>query len=117
MLKSVVVLLFVIALLATGTMGQSTFGELIGVVKDPGQGLIPSAAVTLTSVEEENEYSAVSDADGLFHFVNLKPGHYNLIVRAVGFADYRVSSLQLEARQSLRFGILRSTNFISVLPM
>jgi hypothetical protein len=74
MLKTVVVLLAAIVLLTTRTTGQSTFGEPIGVVKDPGLGLVTSAVITLTSVEEKNKYSAASDADGVFHFVNLKPG-------------------------------------------
>jgi len=30
---------------------QSTFGEVIGVVKDPGQGVVSGAQVTLTSLD------------------------------------------------------------------
>src|SRR6202790_2273930 len=84
---------------------QSTFGDIIGVVKDPGQGLVGGAEVTLASVEEKGEHSATTDTVGAFHFVNLKPGHYNLLVKATGFADYKVASLQLDARQSLRLDV------------
>lgn len=105
MLKLISVLLATIVLFAPWTAGQSTFGEIIGVVKDPGQGLVGAAEVILTNVEENNEHSAVTDADGAFHFVNLKPGHYNLLVKASGFADYRVTSAQLDARQSLRLDV------------
>jgi len=84
---------------------QSTFGDIIGVVKDPGQGLVAGAQVALTSAEEKDEHSATTDSDGAFHFVNLKPGHYNLLVKATGFADYKVSSFQLDARQSLRLDV------------
>src|SRR5580704_887421 len=84
---------------------QSTFGDIIGVVKDPGQGLVGGAQVTLASVEEKDEHSATTDSDGAFHFVNLKPGHYNLLVKATGFADYKVLSFQLDARQSLRLDV------------
>src|SRR6202790_3278687 len=84
---------------------QSTFGDIIGVVKDPGQGLVGGAEVTLASVEEKGEHSATTDTVGAFHFVNLKPGHYNLLVNATGFADYKVASLQLDARQSLRLDV------------
>jgi hypothetical protein len=90
---------------AVPAYGQSTFGDIIGVVKDPGEGLVGAAQVTLTSVEEKDEHSATTASDGAFHFVNLKPGHYNLLVKATGFADYKVASLQLDARQTLRLDI------------
>ncbi len=55
-------------------MGQSTLGEILGVVKDPSQGAVPGAQAILTNVEQRTEYSASTDAVGGFHFVNLKPG-------------------------------------------
>src|SRR5260370_21168763 len=61
---------------------QSTFGEMIGVVKDPGQGVVPGAQVALTNVDEHTQHTAATDADGAFHFVNLKPGPYELLVAA-----------------------------------
>jgi len=94
-----------IVFLVTIDNGQSTFGEIIGVAKDPGQGLVVGAEVAIASVEDGSEHSAVTDADGVFHFVNLKPGHYSLAVKAPGFSDYRLSSLQLDARQSLRLDV------------
>jgi hypothetical protein len=84
---------------------QSTFGEMIGVVKDPGQGIVPGAQITLTNVDERTQHSAVTDADGAFHFVNLKPGHYEVLVSAAGFAEYKMNAVQLDARQSLRVDV------------
>src|SRR5580704_1947550 len=101
----VVVLLIVSSFVPSAT-GQSTFGEVVGVVKDPGQGLVGGAQVVLTSIEEQDQHTSTTDSDGLFHFVNLKPGHYMLLVKAVGFADYKVASLQLDARQTLRLDVL-----------
>src|SRR6202008_2619152 len=40
--------------------------------------------------------------EGAFQLVNLKAGRYNLLVHAEGFADYKMTSLQLDARQTLR---------------
>src|ERR1700690_3762670 len=100
-----VLFLAILLCCATPARCQSTFGDIIGVVKDPGQGLVGSAQVTLTSVEEQDEHSATTDSDGFFHFVNLKPGHYTLLVKVAGFSDYKVASLQLDARQSLRLDV------------
>src|SRR5467141_2914400 len=84
---------------------QSTFGEMIGVVKDPGQGVVPGAQVTLTNVDDHMQHTAATDADGAFHFVNLKPGHYELLVAAAGFAEYKMTAVQLDARQSVRLDV------------
>jgi len=105
MIRKLSLLVIATLLSAPWARGQSTFGDIIGVVKDPSQGLVGAAMVTLTSIEEKDEHTATTDSDGAFHIVNLKPGHYTLLVTGTGFADYRVSSLQLDARQSLRLDI------------
>src|SRR5271168_3678029 len=107
MVRNWTIVLSVVALLCLPGFGagQSTFGDIVGVVKDPSQSLVGAALVTLTSIEEKGEHTATTDSDGAFHIVNLKPGHYTLLVTATGFADYKVSSLQLDARQSLRLDI------------
>ena len=105
MFRKISAVLFIIVWLTSWTNGQSTFGEIIGVVKDPGLGALSGAQAVLTSVEEHTEHTASTDADGAFHFVNLKPGHYRLEIKAAGFNDYKASSLQLDARQTLRLDV------------
>src|SRR6266436_3300889 len=85
--------------------GQSTFGDILGVVKDPSQGTVLAAQVVLTRLEDKSEHSAATDADGAFHFVNLRPGHYDLLVSATGFAEFKISFAQLDARQTIRFDV------------
>jgi Carboxypeptidase regulatory-like domain len=99
------ILLMSISLAACSTIGQSTFGGIIGVVKDPGQGVVIGAQATLTNVDEGAQRTANTDSNGEFEFINLKPGHYEILIRSDGFADYKVSSLQLDARQSLRLDV------------
>jgi hypothetical protein len=95
-------LLIAVLLSAPMTVGQSTFGGIVGVVKDPGQGAVASAQVTLTSLDDRTEHTASTDDNGAFQFPNLKAGRYELVVRANGFADLKMTSLQLDARQILR---------------
>src|SRR5580692_10414826 len=94
-----------VLLLAPWGMGQSTFGGIVGVVKDPSQQAVGNAQVTLTSLDERTQRAASTDGNGEFEFINLKAGRYELVVHADGFADYKVASLQLDARQSLRLDI------------
>ena len=81
---------------------QSTFGGIVGVVKDPGGLVVAGAQIALTSVDEHSTRTAVSDTDGAFQFLNLKAGHYEITVDAQGFASFKMQSIQLEARQTLR---------------
>ena len=81
---------------------QSTFGTIIGVVKDPNGLVIPGANIKLVNVEEHSSRDAVSNADGEFQFMNMKPGHYEIDAAADGFGMFRLQSLQLDARQTLR---------------
>ena len=81
---------------------QSTFGSIVGVVKDPGQGAVAGAQVTLISIDDNTQHDATTNSDGAFQLVNVKAGHYNLLVQADGFAECKMTSLQLDARQTLR---------------
>ena len=105
MLNKLSTLLIVFVLLMPCAFCQSTFGGIVGVVKDPGQSEITAAQVTLTSLEDGSQRSATTDGNGSFEFVNLKAGRYALLIHVDGFADYKAFSLQLDARQSLRLDI------------
>jgi hypothetical protein len=105
MLAKAIMILLVITLSASGTSAQSTFGDVVGVVKDQNQGGVPGAQVLLTRVDDGSQHQTTSDADGAFHFVNLKAGNYDLIATAAGFADFKISSAHLDARQTLRFDV------------
>jgi hypothetical protein len=98
-------LIFAILLSVPWATGQSTFGGIVGVVKDPSQGAVAGAQLTLTSLDDGSQRNAGTDGNGGFEFVNLRAGHYELVLHADGFADYKVFSLQLDARQSLRLDV------------
>jgi carboxypeptidase family protein len=102
MFGKMAVLGVVLLLSAWWVAGQSTFGGIVGTVKDPGQGAVAGAQVTVTNLDDRTEHSATTDEGGTFQFPNLKAGHYELAVRASGFVELKVTSLQLEARQTLR---------------
>ena len=82
--------------------GQSTFGAIVGVVKDPGQGAVANGQLTLVNLDDRTERKATTDTNGGFEFLNLRPGHYELSIHAEGFSETKMTSLQLEARQTLR---------------
>src|ERR1700733_12546066 len=84
------------------TYAQSTFGAIVGVVKDPGQGAVADAQLLLVNLDDRSERHGTTDTNGGFEFLNLRPGRYELSIHAEGFSETKMTSLQLEARQTLR---------------
>jgi len=89
----------------SSAVAQSTFGSIVGVVHDKTQAVVPGASVQIKDLEDNSTRSATSDQNGAFEFVNLKPGKYAVSVQAQGFADFKVSSAELTARQALRVDV------------
>lgn len=81
---------------------QSTFGSIVGVVKDPGERVVPGAEIKLSSLDDQSSRTTTSDSDGAFQFMNVKAGRYEIGVHSTGFASFKLQSVQLEARQTLR---------------
>ncbi len=98
----IILAVVVVICVSAQVSAQSTFGGIVGVIKDPGQGAVAGAVVTLTNVDDRTERSTSTDSNGAFQFVNIKAGRYELVVHADGFAEYKMTSLQLDARQTLR---------------
>ena len=44
-------------LASSWAVGQSIFGDILGVVKDPSQGTVLSAQVVFTRVEDKSEHT------------------------------------------------------------
>src|SRR6202453_607969 len=104
-LSSVAALLLACTVVLSSAHAQSTFGSIVGVVHDASQAVVPGASVEIRSLEENSTRSTSSDQNGSFEFVNLKPGHYAVSAQAQGFADFKVASAELTARQTLRIDV------------
>jgi hypothetical protein len=85
--------------------GQSTFGDLRGVTRDPSGLPLPGASVTVHSLDENTDRKVTSSEDGGFLVENLKPGHYQLSASREGFRDSSAVEIELSARQSLRIDL------------
>jgi hypothetical protein len=91
--------------IAKPAFAQSTFGSILGAIRDPSARGVPKAHIKLTNTEENTSREADSDDDGNYLFVNTKAGHYRIEVSAEGFQNYAAQDLQLVARQTLRVDV------------
>ena len=98
-------LLLALSMTAQSAVAQSTFGSIVGVVKDPGDLVVAGAQITLSNLDDKSTRTTEADANGSFEFLNAKSGRYEVSVQATGFAAYKMPSIQLDARQTLRVNI------------
>ncbi len=85
--------------------GQSTFGTILGTVRDPSHSVVPAAKVDLVNTGTNAVRSVQSDANGAYEFVNIDVGTYQINVDAPGFQKAALTSFNLGARQTQRIDI------------
>jgi Carboxypeptidase regulatory-like domain/TonB dependent receptor-like, beta-barrel len=94
------------ALLFTGTVSaQSTFGTIVGTVKDAAANVLPRAEVLLSNRGTSASRTAVADPTGNYSFNNLEPGSYQLLFEAPGFEKVQIATLDLQARETKRVDV------------
>lgn len=98
--RSVFVLICVLC--APAGRSQSTFGSVVGTVRDPSGAAVAGAAVTAKETDTGISVSTVSGAEGLYEFPNLKPGRYVLAAGKQSFADSGSVEVALESRRTIR---------------
>ncbi len=95
--------LFCLVLLShvPGLFAQSTFGSIVGSVRDASGASVPDAAITVREIDENTVRSARADGGGLYEILNLMPGRYEITVAKAGFASARIPYAEIDARQTL----------------
>ena len=78
-------LALVMLTLALPCLGQYTTAVINGTVRDATGAAIPGASVTLQNVETSIERSTVTNETGIYVFVEIQPGNYDVTVEKQGF--------------------------------
>lgn len=71
--------------LTPSLFGQAGRGAISGTVTDSSGAIIPGAAVTATSTATGTKLTAVSTAAGIYSFVSVSPGTYDVSASQTGF--------------------------------
>jgi Carboxypeptidase regulatory-like domain len=82
--------------------GQSTFGTILGTVRDQSGALMPGCVVTIDNVDTSLHRSTLADESGSYTVPNLEPGTYKVKMEMPGFRVAEYPNIQLLARQSIR---------------
>lgn len=78
------------------TMAQETTGGIQGTVKDPSGAVIPGAKIVLTGNKLVGRQTLTTNGSGYYHFSNLPPGNYTMVVTATGFESLTRTGMFLE---------------------
>ncbi len=91
-----------ILLLASQAFAQSTFGTLVGTVRDPSGSVVPDCKITATNTGTSATRAALTDKEGNYVLVNLEPGTYQILIEAAGFQPTTLKDIALTARETIR---------------
>ncbi len=84
---------------------QSTFGTVLGIVRDPSGSIVPKANVELTNTGTNAIRTVQSGNDGGYTFTNVDVGTYRLSADATGFQKTEYQPFDMAARDSKRIDI------------
>ena len=92
---------------------QSTFGTILGTVKDNSGAVVPNAKIKVTDTDENTSREVTANGNGDYEFVNTKPSHYKLEVTAAGFNPLPPRNCRwLRARLYASTSAFRSARFL-----
>ena len=94
--------LILLSAFAATLQAQSTFGTILGTVKDATGAVVPGATITVTNKGTTAQRTATSDGSGEFTLSNIDVGNYSVTITAGGFEKYSLPELALTARESRR---------------
>jgi carboxypeptidase family protein len=79
---------------------QSTFGTVLGTVKDPSGSVIPMAKVQLVNTGTNAIRETETNSNGGYQFVNIDVGAYRLSIDAAGFQKTEFQIFELGSRET-----------------
>jgi len=98
--------LLALCMLAVATLpthAQSTYGAIVGSVRDSTGAVVPGAQIVLTNNGTTSKRTAQTDSSGNYAFNNIEVGSYALSITAAGFQTESLAVLELTARETRRW--------------
>src|ERR1700679_3502340 len=86
-------------LCAATAFAQAGRGSISGAVTDPNGAIVPSAKVTLLNQATGGTQHTVSSSAGLYTFISLNPGEYQVTASHAGFASIALSKVMVNVDQ------------------
>src|SRR5262245_37233573 len=115
-MRVMVVLVLACGLVCAPVAGAQSTGSIAGVVRDTAGGVLPGVTVEAASAALiERVRSAVTDAEGQYQIIELRPGTYSVTFSLPGFTSVKREGIELTSgftatvNGELRVGALEET--------
>lgn len=99
-LSLAVILVLVVRVEVVLPQASISTSELRGQVTDPNGAAVAGATISVTDQARGTSRTVRSDANGLYVFLSLPPGTYNMKVDAAGFAPKTITDIHLDVGQA-----------------
>jgi Carboxypeptidase regulatory-like domain/TonB dependent receptor len=100
--RAILILCVITSEMPGAAFGQSTFGTILGTVRDQSGAIMPGCVVTVENIGTSLRRSTVADDAGSYTALNLEPGTYKVKIELPGFQVAEYTNIQLQARQTIR---------------
>ena len=104
---------FLLFVVTVGAFGQAGRGSISGTVTDPAGALVPGAQVTLLNKETGVSQHTVTSNAGLYSFISLNPGVYQVTASQTGFASVAQDKVAVNVDQATEVNITLRVGNIS----
>jgi hypothetical protein len=94
-------------------VAQTSMGTVNGTVTDSSGGVVPGATVTLTNSATNIQNVRVTNANGYFTFVNVRPGVYTLAIELSGLKSARISDFPVGVNETVTRNVALEVGSVS----
>ena len=112
-MKRALLLLIVLVLGASPAWAQFETGNVVGTIKDSTGAVVPGAKVVLTNTQTGVTSERISDANGIYEFITVRPGAYVITAEKDGFSIALVDNIQLTVGARQRVDLTMSVGQLS----
>lgn len=85
--------------------GQDS-GAITGRITDPTGAVVPNAAVTVTQTDINYETKTLTNGDGLYRVLSLRPGPYRVSIAAPGFSNLVREGISLRTDETMNLDLV-----------
>src|SRR5216684_3274813 len=96
-MKSRILVVALVFLLAGSAIGQVLYGTLVGTVTDPQQAAVTGATVSIKNNATGYAVEAKTNDRGGYEIPNIPPGVYDIRITQPGFATFEAKAIEIHA--------------------
>jgi hypothetical protein len=97
--------ILVFCVLVSIALGQTFQAQISGEVRDSTGSLVPNAKLTATNIATNTAFSTQSNEQGIYRFLALPPGQYNVAASLAGFKKYERGPITLQVNDNITLDI------------